>query len=155
MPIFVQWKWMHTKTFLVIFHFIDDYSKPNLRTKTIPFKNQDNPEVKTTEMTWAPSHVEVGLLSDLLSYVNIINGLSETEKWRLKYKLQGMEVQSVKEDGRVRNGTVDKDLVSEVGEDKKSLIIFYDSDVQEWNFGVELCTKYIQYLRKLLKPYLR
>ena len=34
MPIFVQWEWKgRTKSFLVIFHFYDDFSKPNLRMK--------------------------------------------------------------------------------------------------------------------------
>jgi hypothetical protein len=34
MPIFVQWKWDETrKSFLVVFHFYNDFSKPNLRIR--------------------------------------------------------------------------------------------------------------------------
>ena len=84
MPILVQWKWKErTKSFLVIFHFYDDYSKPNLRLKKRKFisrttyyewrqlfylpinepldieiiKDKDR-EFQKPVMTWAPSHPE-------------------------------------------------------------------------------------------------
>ena len=83
--------WNEQKLFLVIFHFIDDFSEPNLRMS----KEYDN------LMTWAPSHVELGLLGEILRYANIIDGLRETEKKELKYKLQG--VKKVGKNGVIKN----------------------------------------------------
>jgi hypothetical protein len=40
------------------------------------------------EMTWAPSHIELGMLSELLMYANIIGGLSETARKELRKKLE-------------------------------------------------------------------
>ena len=62
----------------MIFHFHDDYSKPNIRFKK-KFKD-GRFEFERPTITWAPSHPELGLLSELLSYANIINVLKETEK---------------------------------------------------------------------------
>jgi hypothetical protein len=34
MPVFVEWRWREkTKSFLLIFHFYDDFSRTNLRIK--------------------------------------------------------------------------------------------------------------------------
>lgn len=96
MPVCVQWKWINrTKSFLVIFHFIDDSSRPNLRMS----KEYSN------LMTWAPSHVELGLLSEILKFANIINGLSASQKSELKYKLQGVN--------KVGEGSITKYMVIE------------------------------------------
>ena len=98
MPVYVQWKWEEkTKTYLVIFHFLDTFDKPNLRMKNVPridFKRSPNkihlaPPKPTPIMTWAPSHPELGLLSEVLSYANIINGLDYGKKREIKDWLEG------------------------------------------------------------------
>lgn len=40
--------------------------------------------------TWAPSHPELVLLTELLSYANRINGFKEFEKGELRAKLEGV-----------------------------------------------------------------
>ena len=84
MPVLVQWKWKEeTKSYLVIFHFFDDFSAPNLRTTILGISKShfgediDLSKRKSTPLlTWAPSHIELGLLSEVLSYANRINGLT-------------------------------------------------------------------------------
>ena len=138
MPIYVQWKWQkRTKSFLVIFHFIDDFSKPNLRMS----KEYDN------LMTWAPSHVELGLLGEILRYANIIDGLRETEKKELKYKLQG-----VKKVGK--NGVIKYIIVQDLKDHARELIFEGKGKRMEPCFCPELCPEYIDYLKKVLKPYI-
>ena len=77
MPVFVEWQWKErTKSFLVIFHFHDDFSKPNLRIKK--YENGHlfmlPPDEMFTPlkawMSWAPSHPDMALLTELLSYAN-------------------------------------------------------------------------------------
>lgn len=64
MPTLVQWKWKErTRSFLVIFHFYDDYSKPNTRFKKRKFKDKKF-EFERPTITWSPSHPELGLLSE-------------------------------------------------------------------------------------------
>jgi hypothetical protein len=115
MPIFVQWKWQKkSKTFLVIFHFYDDFSKANLRRvkkkligshyfyyflpievtmskemREKTWKGTDV-EIEKSMMTWAPSHTELGLLGDILRYANMIDGLNESTKTQLRYDLEVM-----------------------------------------------------------------
>lgn len=164
MPIYVEWKWVErTKSFLVIFHFYDDYSTPNLRMKMKRLERpnvrhggwmSDMPVLKDISdehaeykpmMTWAPSHVELGLLSELLRYANLIDGLSEVEKRTLRPLLE------------VRR-YVKKDKV------------LYEMDVELLKFKIpsflssktrgkpyvcfELCLGYVDYLKKVLKPYI-
>jgi len=125
MPIFVEWEWKErTKSFLLIFSFYDDFSKPNLRlrkmkVRKMSYPNYDPPFKPVT--TWAPSHIELGVLSDVLSYANLINGLKPTEKRKLKDRLEG----------------------------RKS--VFYGN---EYTLLLTLCPAYIKYLRNILKPYL-
>jgi len=96
MPILVQWKWVEkAKSFLVIFHFFDDYSNPNLRIqKKSGLWERIYPQ-KEAWMTWAPSHVELGMLGELLRYANIVDGLKESEKRELRDVLEGLSSDSV------------------------------------------------------------
>lgn len=87
MPVFVEWKWKErTKTFLVIFHFYDDFSKTNLRIKKcekgrlLMLTPSEIFSPSKAWMTWSPSHPDMALLTQLLTYANIINGLKEDEK---------------------------------------------------------------------------
>jgi hypothetical protein len=111
LPIYAQWKWNEkTETFLLIFHLdparLDaDGHKPNLRIREMNFS--DFPESDKIEfyvpcrhyskfsegknrnvVTWAPSPVETGLLQELLSYANIINGFKLPIKLELRQKLE-------------------------------------------------------------------
>jgi hypothetical protein len=159
MPVFVEWEWKEqAKSFLVIFHFYDDFSKTNLRIA----KHQDKYlklmikpsgvlKAENTWMTWAPSHPELALLTELLSYANIVNGLSDSVKRKLGRKLLGE--------------SYDQELNAEYYEATHiatayaTKILFY-TEIEADGFGhphlcVELCQEYIDDLKSLLKPYLR
>ena len=179
MPIFVQWKWAETrKSFLVVFHFYDDFSKTNLRIRKyspvqvtyedegITNRFMQHPMIITYAdlskgesiipekawMTWAPSHIELALLSELLSYANIINGLNEMEKLELKSRLEAREDSIVSERQAYR---VHPDIVNRIGKDKKVAICDESLIKQQEPFiCVELCPEYIDYLRNVLKPHL-
>ncbi|MHA1833568.1 MAG: hypothetical protein ACTSV7_06215 [Candidatus Baldrarchaeia archaeon] len=166
MPIFVQWKWQEkTKSFLVIFHFFDDYIRYNIRFRKKRFEGgkglpayryfpkehvsfpitPEEPVQFKTVMTWSPSHIELGLLSELLNYANIINGLKEDEKRKLKEKFEG------------ENSYLIDQLKPDVMDKGYYVLLGYEFDKGKkanWVFCVELCAEYIDHLKKLLKPYL-
>lgn len=159
MPVFVEWKWQErTKSFLVIFHFYDDFSKPNLRIRRFAKGNRlmfSEPLkaifTKEAWMTWAPSHVEMALLTELLSYANMINGLKEKEKRELKKSLESRK--SLYEADWMK-GILDyhvspNDTFKEIGIDKK-MVIYHDESKKVYS-GVEICPEYIDYLKKLLR----
>ena len=149
MPILVQWKWKErTKTFLVIFRFIDDFSKPNLRVKIYSSYGANAPA--RADMTWAPSHVELGLLSELLGYANIIDGLSGDVKTELRKKLEIL----FEEKGAAHTywefaGAIGKEIP------KRPCIIDVGKFPDDWRFWAPVCPEYIDYLKRVLKPYLR
>ena len=162
MPVFVEWKWIdRTKTLLTIFHFYDDFSKRNLRLvkldNTKIFSTEGDLKAKRDWVSWAPSHPEIALLMQLLSYANIINGLKPTEKKKLWFELEGRERLPRKQDLQF---AVSPHIVSEkIGKDKK--VVFY-VDYREREQGflpthtcVELSTEYIDFLRKKLNRYLK
>ena len=107
MPVFVRWQWKEkTKTYLVIFYFFDDKSRENIRFRfkvitrcgelTQVEEPKNNPEVQCQPlMTWAPTHLEIALLGDVLRYANIIDGLGITEKRKLR---DNLEIQSSEKD---------------------------------------------------------
>ena len=138
MPVFVEWKWKErTKTFLVIFHFYDDFSKPNLRIKKyekehlLMFTESEMFTPLKAWMTWAPSHPEMALLTQLLTYTNIINGLKEDEKHEIGLYLERAAIP------------------------ERKLVVVYLEESGELSSFAELCPEYIDYLKKILKPYLR
>jgi hypothetical protein len=144
MPIFVEWKWQeNTRSFIVIFHFIDDYTKSNLRiTKTGFWVDilERKGVCNKAWMTWAPSHVELAMLADLLHIANIVDGLQESERRKLRPFLDC-------------NWQTD-------GEAKEWMRMFPES-VKGWippnedsPFVAELCEGYIEYLNKVVKPYI-
>ena len=167
MPIFVQWKWKErTKSFLVIFHFYDDFSKPNLRmkmkkyekprlssggwTRGLPVVKGDLEYVKDIPvMTWAPSHPELGFLSELLSYANIIDGLSLSEKRILRPMLEP-KINIIREEGKV---DVEYEMDLDVVRSTSSYITGMSRGKPYCGF--ELRFEYIEFLRKLLEPYLK
>ena len=125
MPVFVEWEWKEqTKSFLMIFTFYDDFSKPNLRLRKMKVRRTSHPKYDPPfkpVTTWAPSHLELGLLSEILAYANLINGLKLTEKRKLRDKLEGRKT-------------------------------VYDGN--EYTLLCHLCPEYIDYLKKKLKPYI-
>jgi len=154
MPVFVQWKWIErTKSFLVIFHFYDDFSKPNLRIKKYEKKqlgmisSSEVLEPRKAWITWAASHIELALLSELLSYANIINGLKEAKKRKLRSKLEC--VKEVRFEG-------DKEIADVKVPIPKKFVFFVEhgEPVHVVNCFIELCPEYIEYLKKVMKPYL-
>jgi hypothetical protein len=168
MPIFVQWKFKKS-TFLVILHFLDDFSKPNLRMK----EHILQPEGRSM-MTWAPSHVEIALFGELLLYANIINGLSEETKMSLIKELQGFTsmknlskqmrsemdgliINAMKEAGASEDdiGTIEvlhPLYVKEVGRGKKCLLLVNEV-TKDIYFCPMLTQGYLDYVKELLKPY--
>lgn len=155
MPVFVEWRWKErTKSFLVIFHFYDDFSKENLRIKKyergkmlIILSPEEAIMPNKAWMSWAPSHPELGLLSELLSLANIINGLKENQKRWLRTILEAQVIV-----GKYREAFDTEGVKKEIGQDKKTVL--YQDVTSEEHFCVELCPEYIDYLRKVLKPYI-
>jgi hypothetical protein len=180
MPILVQWKWIEkTKSFLVIFHFYDDYSKSNLRLKErriagfelsthqfliYPANEEPNPPVdvfavdtEKTIMTWAPSHGELAVLSDLLHYANLVGGLSENIRRDLRYDL---EITVAENDLEKNEFAVDEKRIADLDRRFRNPNVFlgYDKDGKGNKisfFCIELCAEYIDYLKEILKPYMK
>jgi len=164
MPVFVEWKWIErTKTLLTIFHFHDDFSKPNLRLMkyekhrpTLVPHTRKFLAVKKAWMTWAPSHPELGLLMQLLSYANIINGLKENEKRKLRIDLEGRRTvyeHGVRNEDRLKGMVRPNDVLNKIRKEKKAVI--YEPDSGMLQLCVELCPEYIDFIKKLMKPYLK
>ena len=147
MPIFARWKWQEkTKSYLLIFRFIDDFSKPNLRIKTHP-KSHKADLIRVADVTWAPTHIELGLLSELLGYANIINGFSETTKRELRKKL---EVTYKDRDTKYIN----EETLFQLDQIPDKPYTIY-VNFKEWELWIYVCPEYIEHLRKLLKPYIK
>ena len=164
MPIFVQWKWVErTKSFLVIFHFWDDGKKSNLRMRkkesvfeTIhAYKNRRkgefvsatsapyyilSPPENKNYLTWAPSHPEFCFLTEVLTYANLVNGLKE--KRNLRPILEGRQI------GGKHSYTfeIHADLADSMSD---GTMVVFDEGIY-----FKICPEYIDYLRRLLKPYL-
>ncbi len=164
-PVFVEWQWKEkTKTFLVVFHFYDDFSRTNLRVNPTPEKNRltlftyvggedfefDDVETKGAWLTWSPSHVDLALLMELLTYSNIINGFKEEKKRRL---IGHLEFISRKGTLNEVSGAVEKAdwirigaMHSVVGSDRK--LATYSDNGHNYAMA-ELCPEYIAYIREL------
>lgn len=177
MPILVQWKWQEkTKSFLVIFFFYNIGSSSNMRFGTIKFEkgiktpeldfgdnltlndnsvcgvSQVNKSFAIPMMNWAPSHVELGYLSEVLRYANIIDGLSEIEKRNLRIDLEYSEDDPTL--GRQYWG--DQNRLAEIWEalERRATLFSRDTSGNVHFRGIELCSDYIDYLKTVLKPYL-
>jgi len=165
MPIFVQWKWNEdTLTFLVVFHFFDDYIKTNIRfTKKQLEGGKDRhaylyfpidhgirskrPVQFKPVMTWAPSHPELGLLSELLGYANIVNGMKEDRKRKLINMLQN-PLWTIGITNWARNSAL------EYTEKGRFYLIGYEhGEPDELVCCAELCLEYIDFIKELLKQF--
>ena len=168
MPVFVQWKWIErTDSLLTIFHFYDDYSKPNLRLlkldkdiRAFSYSPKRDLEVKKDWISWAPSHPEMALLMQLLSYANIINGLKQSKKKKLFFELEGREdIYKVAPQEVVSKMAEPYIVGKKIGKDKK-VIQYIDLRGEVDGFCpvytcVELCPEYIDFLGDKLKSYLK
>jgi hypothetical protein len=171
MPIFIEWKWVErTKTFLAIFHFWDDGKKGNLRmTKEKEYsafetcvyvdegeKKDEFLDVITVPggrldsrtgayLTWAPSHPEFCLLTEILTYANLINGMKTNEKERLRPMLQGKAEKYEVEGKRYTSFQISSELLGLTNSGKA--VTFSQSE----GISFEVCLEYIEYLRDLLR----
>jgi len=152
MPILVQWKWQEkTKSFLVIFHFYDDYSKTNLRIKNTLIEGKHR-----SLMTWAPSHVELALLAEMLRYANVIDGLDESAKRELR---KGLEIMFVEDKQHAAFDNEALKALTNVLPSRKKIHLTVSLHGKKGFEGsescVELCAEYVDYLKAILEPHFR
>lgn len=163
-------------------HFDADSSKPNLRSREMVFRKyepsathslytpsdrysgessfQGIPYKSTKKrmvITWSPSHIETGLLSELLAYANIINGFKKNVKEQLSSKLEIIAIRNRK----IMDGfeEVTDDLEKEGFLNKRFMLVGSEPNYKNENDGnvvfcFELCPEYLDYLRKVLKEYM-
>lgn len=88
MTIFLTLDWQPNEQFLFIFTFKDDFKSSNLRSNLTKVKAlvtgsvseytvtdiNTCEQIASSHYTWAPSHIELGLMTELLSLANRING---------------------------------------------------------------------------------
>ena len=101
-------------------------------------------------MNWAPSHVDLALLMELLTYSNIINGFKEAKKRQL---IKHLEFISRKGSLNEVSGEVERldwirggAMLGVVGCDKK--IASYSENGHTYAMA-ELCPEYIAYIKEL------
>lgn len=142
MPIFVEWKWQeNTSSFIVIFHFIDDYTKSNLRITKNGFWSyilEQKGVSNKAWMTWAPSHVELAMLADLLHMANIVDGLQDSIKRKMRPLLDGS--------WRTNEEALEW---AQLFPNIKAWI----PPTTDLPMVAELCEEYIEYLKKIMKIY--
>lgn len=172
MPIFVEWKWIEkTETFLAVFHFWDDGMKQNLRMwlneagfENVVFADYENiskneftsvmtlPEYglafprTNAYLSWAPSHAEFCLLTEVLTYANLINGLKVHIRKKLRCKLQGKTTKEKKNGKVIFEDEIDSDLLAAM---PANTIVTFGK-----GFSFEVRLEYVEYLRKLIKPFI-
>jgi len=168
-----------TKTFLVVFHFWDDGKTRNLRMRRVEGefeafetcvdtgedeKDEDGfiplvtcpgiwggPGDSTTKayLTWAPSHPEFCLLTEVLTYANLLNGMKIHDKEKFRTKLQGKTSKKEIEVHEYESLQIDSELYHSMP--KLSMVSF----ATQHGISFRVCLEYVEYLRGLLKPYLQ
>jgi len=165
MPVFIEWKLEEQRQSLIaIFHFYDDFSKTNLRliesSKAIEPGICSREELIMAErpwISWAPSHIDMALLMQMLCYANIINGLKTSEKKKLWFELEGkkhLHDKGLSEHALASYALPDA-IIEQIGSDIKVMAFGDPKDEYVSHTCVELCSEYLDYLRRLLRPYLR
>lgn len=97
------------------------------------------------------------MLSELLSYANIINGLKEAEKRELRKKFEGISFEELKKGAEGKDVYLFDHLKPDVMDKGHYVLLGYEFDKskkEKWVFCVELCLEYINHLKKVLKPYI-
>lgn len=208
MPIYVQWKWVNkTETFLLLIHFDANWSAKNLRIEPKQFiKHKDFEDIlyfpadsQTLEqckkmngieslkvrsvVTWAPTHIENGIVAELLNYANRINGLKREQRKELRIPLQlwhknqdftfWIEVKNavdsgdnkaleqlakkyVKENDSVMKARKFEDNLKTLMHSRMLLFGANDNfskSSDEYLLCFELCSEYIDYLKKAIEVY--
>ncbi|NIO37364.1 hypothetical protein GTO27_06630 [Candidatus Bathyarchaeota archaeon] len=174
MPIFVEWKWQErTKTFLTVFHFWDNGEEANLRVRIeeegfefmapegekrkefvqllgLPYHGDLAYPETNAYLSWAPSHPEFCFLTELLTYANLINGMKPILRRNFRAKLEG---KATKVKDKRGHEWYEHEVHSELLEfvSKKRMAAFTKSE----GVSFEVCLEYLEYLRKILKPFLR
>lgn len=158
MAIFVRWEWKErTKTFLVIFYFVDDRTKQNLRFRLKVVDDwkecigledpENNPDCSPQMiMTWAPTHLEIALLGDVLRYANIIDGLDISEKKQLRMKL---EIETKENNPSFLNNFEIEKLRCNV----PFTIMISLEGKEDWYICSKLTSEYIDYLKNVVNPF--
>ena len=165
--------------------FYSEYYDPNtiyafparvansMKNMPVPLKVGDTRKITVRNVaTWAPSHVEVAILADLLLYANIINGFKEDRRRRLRTRLefwvkkeelkkaceQGFSETTDSQNTLAQNEEAWEMLRKTLNSNRKILRIVpevpgevEDKGIVLW--GVELCPEYIDYLKKVIEKY--
>ena len=122
--------------------------------------------------TWAPSHIEIGLMGELLSYANRVNGLKQECRLALRTKLDiacnALEYAKLLRFGKIRE---DDDALKkstdafatnfqslEETTSGETRLLGCDYNYRERKCESVFCTvltiNYIDYLKNILKPYM-
>ena len=174
MPVFIEWKWIKkTETFLAVFHFWDDGTKQNLRIRaeewgfetcvyigekdapqegfvpisTLPGYLREFPKFNAY-LSWAPSHSEFCLLTELLTYANLLNGLKPAIRRGIRPKLEGKALTEEREGQKYIYFLLDAELLKKMPEG--TMVSFAGQE----GISFEVCLQYIEYVRKLAEPFL-
>jgi len=159
----------NTGTFLVVFHMWDDGKKSNLRMRikkedfetcayvdeeigedwvqiyTCPYFVLGHPQTDAY-LSWAPSHSEFCLLTEVLTYANLINGLKPEEKQKIKPHLIGKVTRSNQD--QITYFKIHADLLKHM--ETGTMVSFANRQ----GISFKICYEYIEYIRKLVKPYI-
>lgn len=103
--------------------------------------------------TWAPTHVELGLMQELLSYANIINGFKIGIREELRKKLEVFFRNKNQE--MVEYVKSYFSLVHDLPH--KAFLFAAEEDSKKRNYVTictELCPEYLEHLRAIVKPYM-
>ena len=111
-------------------------------------------------MTWAPSHVELGYLGEVLRYANIIDGLNENEKNDMRPFLAAESEQySIFAEATILDRFNSNEHMARLrdvlfGKHELYCIEKENEEIEIRFRGIELCEEYIEYLREVLKLYM-
>lgn len=163
-------------------YYFPEYLKDKVKAVMGAFGDTSTIKVRNV-ITWAPTHVEIGILSELLCYANILNGLKKEQRRTLRTGLQFWVEEEIKEfmmeaDKINREGNDEKlqEYVARYRENAESLIKTFRGEKllrkmlnnRVYLFGLEddfkekklddlycfeLCPEYIDYLKKVLEPF--
>lgn len=106
-------------------------------------------------LTWAPSHIEVALLGDLLRYANIVDGLKESDKRKLRKKFE-INI-SIRDDGVFVLSRFDDEEIPDIWFKLGTLVgsvAEHKNEERDIFVAIRLEAEYIDYLKEVLKPYI-
>jgi hypothetical protein len=126
MTIFVRWSWQSNEQLLLILYFYDDYSQPNIRGKvksTIECQQAETRLGIKPMYSWAPSHVEQGLIAELLSFANRING--SRKRFEFNERINTFRFESFDKNELIFSDVAEK-LSRDVADNNANLIVTAD-----------------------------